>query len=594
MIQLERVIFNYPLAEGKSIAALENVDIEFKEGEFVSIIGPNGSGKTTLARLLNGLLISSSGEVLVDDLNPKAKEDLKLIRQRVGMVFQNPDNQIVTTSVEREIAFGLENLNLPYDEIRERVEWALSAFHLWEYKNSPPHKLSGGEKQKLALAAVLAMRPKYLILDEPTSLLAPEDREMLNLLIEKLAAEGKITILNITQFPEEAILARRILILDKGKVFLDDSPEKVFDKAGELKKIGLSVPKSIELAHGLKKKGFKLRGKILKIEGLIQGLLSLQGINYSLPGIQNKPEISEQIIPKLSGNTQIEIEKLGFVYNSKSMDSKEALKEVSLRIEKGEFVGLIGPAGSGKTTLAQHFNGLLFATSGKILVEGLEVKEKEPYLKIIRQEVYLVFKFPERQLFEETVYEDIAFGPKNSGLEKEEIYRRVKNSLESVGLNFESFAQRSPFNLSCGEQRRVAIAGVLALEPQIMVLDEPTAGLDYDGLCRVKETLLKLNKKGITVILISHNLDLVADLCGRIIFLKQGKVLYDGPKTNFFRQVEKLREEGIKPPETLELIYSLSSAGFQIRDNIYETEELIEELFSIFGKGKNRVREGHL
>lgn len=586
MIQLNKASFNYPLADGKSIAALENVDLEFKEGEFVSIVGPNGSGKTTLARLLNGLLTTSSGEVLIDDLNPKVKEDLKTIRQRVGMVFQNPDNQIVTTSVEREIAFGLENLNLPQDEMRERMDWALSAFHLWEYKNSPPHKLSGGEKQKAAIAAVLAMRPKYLILDEPTSLLAPEDREMLNLLIKKLADEGKITILNITQFPEEAISARRILILDKGKVFMDDSPEKVFDKTEELKKIGLSVPKSLELAQNLKRKGVKLRGKILKGDDLIRGLLSLQGINYPLPGIQKKTEISEQIKPELSSNTQIEVEKLGFVYNPDSIDSKEALKEVSFKIEKGEFVGLIGPAGSGKTTLAQHFNGLLFATSGRILVGGLEVREKEPYLKRMRQEVGLVFQFPERQLFEETVYEDIAFGPKNSGLEKEEIDRRVKTSLESVGLNFGSFARRSPFTLSCGEQRRVAIAGVLASEPQILVLDEPTAGLDYDGICRVKETLLKLNKKGITVIFISHNLDLVAELCERIIFLKQGKILYDGPRTSFFRQVEKLREEGIKPPETLELIFNLREAGFQIRDNIYETEELTEELFSIFGKRK--------
>jgi len=586
MIQLEKISFNYSLPEGKVITALENIDLEFKEGEFVSIIGPNGSGKTTLVRLLNGLLIPSSGEVRVDGLNPKDKEELRLIRQKVGMVFQNPDNQIITTSVEREIAFGLENLNLPYEEIRERVEWALSAFHLWEYKNSPPHRLSGGEKQKVALAAVLAMRPKYLILDEPTSLLAPEDREMLNLLIKRLAVEGKVTIFNITQFPEEAILAQRLLVLDKGRVILDGTPEKVFEETEKLKKIGLSVPKSLELANGLKRKGFRFRGKILKIEDLIQELLSLEGVkvNYSLPVIQNKTNSIEQSKPKPSHYLQIELENLGFIYNYKSINSKVALKDINLKIQKGEFIGLIGPAGSGKTTLAQHFNGLLFATSGKIWVEDLELKEKEPYLKKIRQDVGLVFQFPERQLFEETVYEDIAFGPRNSGWGKEEVDRRVKNSLEAVGLDFGNFAQRSPFSLSSGEQRRVAIAGVLALEPQILILDEPTAGLDFEGVCRVKKILLEHNKRGITLILISHNLDLVAEICERIIFLKQGKVLYDGPKSNFFRQVEKLKEEGIKPPETLELLHILSSAGFQIRDDVYETEELVEELYSIFGK----------
>ncbi len=230
MLQLKKVSFNYPLTESKVVSALENIDLEFKAGEYVAIIGPNGSGKTTLARLLNGLLVPTSGEVLVDGLNSKIKEDLKLIRQRVGMVFQNPENQIITTSVEREIAFGLENLNLPSEEIRERVEWALSAFHLWDYKNSAPHSLSGGEKQRLGIASVLAMRPKYLILDEPTSLLDPEGRQMFNLLVKKLVAEGKVTIINITQFPEEALLAQRLIVLDRGKIFMDGSPEKVFEE----------------------------------------------------------------------------------------------------------------------------------------------------------------------------------------------------------------------------------------------------------------------------------------------------------------------------------------------------------------------------
>ncbi len=586
MIELNQVSFDYSLSEGKIINVLERLSLEFKEGEYVSIIGPNGSGKTTLAQLLNGLLIPCSGEVRIDGLNPEDKKDLRLIRQKVGMVFQNPDNQIITTSVEREIAFGLENLNLPYDEIREGVEWALSAFHLWEYKNSPPHKLSGGEKQRVAIAAVLAMRPKYLILDEPTSLLDPEGREMLNLLIRKLANEGKITILDITQFPEEALLAQRILVLDKGKVVQDGSPEEVFNETGKLKEIGLSIPKSIEITNGLKEKGFKFKKKISKMEDLTHELLALKGVNYSLPIIQKKTETTETVKPKVSDYPQIEFEKLDYIYNYKSANPKPALKGINLKIAKGEFIGLIGPTGSGKTTLAQHFNGLLFATSGKVMVEGLELKEKKDYLKRIRQKVGLLFQFPERQLFEETVYEDVTFGPKNSGLNKEMVDLRVKNSLEAVGLDFDSFAYRSPISLSSGEQRRAAMAGVLALEPEILILDEPTAGLDFDGISRVKNILLTLNEKGVTVILISHNLDLVAELAKRVIFLKQGKVSYDGSKTDFFKQVEKLKEEGIQAPETWQLFHSLSDAGFQIRDNIYETEEIIEELLSIFGRGE--------
>jgi len=583
MIKLEKVTYNYSISEGKVISALQGIDLELKEGEYVSIIGPNGSGKTTLARLLNGLLLPSSGEVLVDGLNSKVKEDLRMIRQKVGMVFQNPENQIITTSVEREIAFGLENLNLPSEEIRERVEWALSAFHLWDYKNSPPHSLSGGEKQRLAIASVLAMRPKYLILDEPTSLLDPEGREMLNLLIKKLAAEGKVTIINITQFPEEAILAQRLLVLDKGKLILDDSPEKIFEEDEKLKEIRLSAPKSLEITNGLKRKGFRFKRKVLKIEDLIQELLSLKGVNYSLPVIQKKTNITEQGKSKISEYLQIELENSGFIYNYRNINPKVALKDINLKIKKGEFVGLIGPTGSGKTTLAQLLDGLLFATTGKIQVEGLEIKEKVSYLKKIRQKVGLAFQFPERQLFEETVYEDVSFGPKNLGLEKEKINSRVRKSLEVVGLDFEAFAQRSPFSLSSGEQRRVAIAGILALEPEILILDEPTAGLDFAGICRVKKILLELNKKGVTIVLISHNLDLVSEVCTRIIYLKGGKILFDGSNKEFFSQVERLKEEGIRPPDVLELLNNLRLAGFQIREETYETKDLVEMLFSIFG-----------
>ncbi|MCJ7458840.1 MAG: energy-coupling factor transporter ATPase [candidate division Zixibacteria bacterium] len=584
MIKLEKVTYDYSISEGKVISALQGIDLEFKEGEYVAIIGPNGSGKTTLARLLNGLLVPTSGEVLVDGLNPKIKEDLKLIRQKVGMVFQNPENQIITTSVEREIAFGLENLNLPSEEIRERVEWALSAFHLWDYKNSAPHSLSGGEKQRLAIASVLAMRPKYLILDEPTSLLDPEGRQMFNLLVKKLVVEGKVTIINITQFPEEALLAERLLVLDKGKIFMDDSPERVFEEETKLKEIGLSITKSLEISNGLKRRGLNFKRKIRGIEDLIQELLSLPGVNYYLPIIQKKTGQVEQFKPKPLVGLQVELEKVSFTYNHAGRNSKMALEKIDLKITRGEFVGLIGPTGSGKTTLAQLLDGLLFATSGLIQVEGLEIREKASYLKKIRQKVGLVFQFPEKQLFEETVYGDIAFGPKNLGLEKEKIDTRVRKSLEVIGLDFDAFAQRSPFSLSSGEQRRVAIAGILAFEPNILILDEPTAGLDFDGVCRIKKILLELNEKGVTIALISHNLELVVEVCKRIIYLKEGKILFDGSKSEFFSQTEELQEQGTEVPETVKLLQGLRKAGFKLRDDLYETEGIIEELYSIFGK----------
>ncbi|HVP35968.1 MAG TPA: energy-coupling factor transporter ATPase [Terriglobales bacterium] len=584
MIKLDKVTYDYSVSEGKVISALQEIDLEFKAGEFVSIIGPNGSGKTTLARLLNGLLLPSFGQVSIDGLDPRVKKDLKLIRQRVGMVFQNPENQIITTSVEREIAFGLENLNLPSEEIRERVEWALSAFHLWEYKNSEPHLLSGGEKQRVAIAAVLAMRPKYLILDEPTSLLDPVVRQMFDLLVKKLVAEGKVTIINITQFPEEAFLADRLIVLDRGKILLDGPPGKVFAEEAKLREIGLSSTKSIEIINGLKKRGLNLRRKIWKVEDLIQELLSLMGVNYNLPIIQKKTGQAEKPKPKKIDSPQVELSNLNFNYNHSSRHPKTALKEINLTINQGELVGLIGPTGSGKTTLAQLVDGLLFPTSGLIQIGGLEIKEKASYLKKIHQKVGLVFQFPEKQLFEETVYEDIAFGPKNLGLGKDKIDARVKKSLDIVGLDFSLFAPRSPFSLSSGEQRRVAIAGILSLEPEILILDEPTAGLDFEGILRIKKILLDLSEKGVTIILISHNLELVAEVCKRLIYLKEGKVLFDGSKADFFSGDERLKEEEIEFPDIVKLLRSLKKAGFEIRDDIYEVEGIIDELYAIFGK----------
>lgn len=584
MIKLENATYYYPIAEGKVIFALQGINLELKAGEYIAVIGPNGSGKTTLARLLNGLLLPASGEVLVDGLNSKVKKDLSLIRQKVGMVFQNPENQIITTSVEREIAFGLENLNLPSEEIREKVEWALSAFHLWEYKNTAPHFLSGGEKQRLAIASVLAMRPKYLILDEPTSLLDPEGRQMFNLLVKKLVADGKVTIINITQFPEEALLAERLLVLNQGKILMDDSPEKVFEDDTRLKEIGLSSPRALEIVNGLKRRGMSFKKKISNVDELIQELLSRPGVNYSLPMIQRKIGQEEQPKPEAIGNPQVEVEKVSFDYNQTSGSPKVALEKIDLKSKRGEFVGLIGPTGSGKTTLAQLLDGLLFASSGLIRVESLEIKEKASYLKKIRQKIGLVFQFPEKQLFEETVYEDIAFGPKNLGLGKDAIDARVRKSLEIVGLDSSIFAQRSPFSLSSGEQRRVAIAGILALESEILILDEPTAGLDFDGIHRIKKILLELSSMGVTIILISHNLELMAEVCKRIIYLKKGKILFDGSRTEFFSQTEKLQEEEIELLDKIKLLQGLKRAGFEILGDLYETERIIEELYSIFGK----------
>lgn len=607
MIELKEVSYQYPLDGDRVLLALDNISLKFKEKEFVALIGPNGSGKTTLGRLLNALLLPTKGEVLVDGLDTKDKNSQKSIRLNVGMVFQNPDNQIISTMVEREIAFGLENLALDYDEMKNRVEWALEAFHLKDLRKNPPHKLSGGEKQRVTLASVLAIKPKYLVLDEPTSLLDPKGKDQINILIEKLSRE--ITIIHITQFPEEALLASRILVMDQGRIVLDGPPLEVFKNIQKLKTIGLGLPFTVELSSKLREKELKLMEDILKIDDLVDELIRLKGdksfkkiistqqsfdFSVDLKGVKQNKSVNS------SDASHIEIKDLSYVYDQGWLTEKKALDGINLEISKGDFVGLVGPTGSGKSTLVQHLNALLFPTTGEVIIDGINLSEgsfhkgrendksaglasaKKVDSKKIRQKVGLVFQFPELQLFEETVYDDIAFGPRNLGLSEGEVNLRVKASLNQMGLDFEKFAYRSPFSLSGGEQRKVAIAGILALNPEVLILDEPTCGLDFQGVCQIKDMMRKLNSCGITMILISHDMDLIAQLCEKIILLNEGKLIFYGEKDKFFEDHQMLFSTQLNLPRPSLFLSKLAQRGFKIDLHIYTLDDVVFQLIKFF------------
>ena len=612
MIELKGVSYQYPVEGDRVLLALDDINLKFKEREFVAIIGPNGSGKTTLGRLLNALLLPTSGKIWVDDLDTTDKNSQKSIRLKVGMVFQNPDNQIISTSVEREIAFGLENLALNYDEMKNRVEWALKTFHLKDLKKNLPHKLSGGEKQRVTLASVLAMKPKYLILDEPTSLLDPNGKDQINALIEQLSKE--ITLIHITQFPEEALFADRILVMDQGRIILDGTPLEVFENIQKFKKIGLGLPFAVELSYKLREKELKLREGILKMDDLVDELMSLKGgkslkkiisTQQSFDFLVDLKGVKQNKSVNSSDASHIEVKDLSYVYDEEWSTEKKALDGINLEISKGDFVGLVGPTGSGKSTLVQQLNALLFPTSGEVIIDGINLSEgstaksagndksagcfsgKKVDLKMIRRKVGLVFQFPELQLFEETVYEDIGFGPRNLGLSEEEVNLKVKTSLNQMGLDFEKFAYRSPFSLSGGEQRKVAIAGILALNPEVLILDEPTCGLDFQGVCQITNLLRKLNSDGITMILISHDMDLIAQLCGKVILLNEGKLIFYGEKGKFFERPQMLSSSRLKLPQTSLFLSELAQRGFKIDLHIYTLDDVVSELIRCFLFFKN-------
>ncbi|MGB9812693.1 MAG: energy-coupling factor transporter ATPase [Thermovenabulum sp.] len=271
-IKVENVYFQY--SQSKDLA-LQNINLTIKKGEFVAIIGPNGSGKSTLAKLFNGLYTPTEGEVWVDGLNTKDKDRIWEIRQKAGLVFQNPDNQIVATVVEEDVAFGPENLGLPPEEIRKRVYEALKTVELYEFSKKAPHLLSGGQKQRVAIAGILAMKPDYIILDEPTAMLDPIGRREVNKTIKKLNTEENKTIILITHFMEEAVQADRVLVMEKGNIVMEGSPKDIFSRVERLKEIGLDVPQVTELANGLRAEGLNIRPDILTIEEMVECLCQL-------------------------------------------------------------------------------------------------------------------------------------------------------------------------------------------------------------------------------------------------------------------------------------------------------------------------------
>ena len=345
------------------VTALNNISFSVDEGEFVAIVGRNGSGKSTLARHLNGLLLPAGGTVSIHGQATSAQELIWNIRSILGMVFQNPDNQLVATTVEEDVAFGPENLGIEPSEIRERVNQALEKVNMQQYPEHSPHMLSGGQKQRVAIAGVLAMQPKCIVLDEATSMLDPQGREDVMNILLKLNREEKITIILITHHMDEAARAHRIIVMDRGRIVLQGKPREVFLQDQALKQAGLDIPQVSALYLDALRAGYVEQGNMPLVldeaDDLFSKVLFMQGGKFV-------PEKSSE--PVQENEDIIETENLGYVYMPNSPYEHQALKDVTLKVRKGEFLGIIGRTGSGKSTLIQHFNGLLSATEGSIRV----------------------------------------------------------------------------------------------------------------------------------------------------------------------------------------------------------------------------------
>lgn len=554
--------------------AIDQVDLDIQEGQFIAILGHNGSGKSTLAKHINGLLVPTEGTLWVDQMDTSSQKDIWEIRQKAGMVFQNPDNQIIGTVVEEDVGFGPENLGVPTEDIWKRVDESLEAVGMTAYRHHSPNKLSGGQKQRVAIAGVMAMHPKCIVLDEPTAMLDPNGRKEVLRSVRELNQKENVTVILITHYMEEVIWADDVYVMDKGKIVMHGEPREIFSKVAQLKKYRLDVPQVTLLAYELKQAGVKIPDGILTIEELVH---ALEQKEVTAPAewrtkIESVAFAGEKA-PEREEKKSLELEHISYVYNPGTAYEMHALKDINLNIPQGQFVGIIGHTGSGKSTLIQHFNGLMKPTDGHIFFEGQDIWAERFPLRGLRSQVGLVFQYPEHQLFETDVLTDVCFGPKNQHLTQEECEKRAKEALEHVGLD-ESYYAKSPFELSGGQKRRVAIAGVLAMNPKVLILDEPTAGLDPMGRDEILDQIALLHKtRGITIILVSHSMEDIARYVERIIVMNHGEKAFDDTPKKVFAHYKELESIGLAAPEITYIVHALQEKGLKVDTTATTIEE---------------------
>lgn len=605
MIECRGVSFSYDGA----VPALDGVDLNIEDGEFFCILGGNGSGKSTFAKHLNALLQPDAGTVRINGMDASDPELVYDIRSTAGMVFQNPDDQLVATLVEDDVAFGPENLGVPSAQIAQRVREALKGVGLVGFERHETHALSGGQKQRVALAGVLAMEPRVLILDEASSMLDPRGRKGLMKACRALHDRG-MTIVMITHFMEEAAEADRVAVFRAGRVAMLGTPEEILTRADELAELNLDMPASCCLGTALRAKGVPVHAQVREADMVAE--IAQTYADRSGEDAAGRPSASDsRVLDNASSATDgtavsepvIEISHLSHSYSLSARERRRwhkrsvtagksskqalwgndpsspwALRDVSLTVRRGEFLGLAGHTGSGKSTLVQHLNGLIRPQEGSVRALGLDLSNKKD-AAAVKAKVGVVFQYPERQLFAETVAQDVAFGPHNLGLSQAEVARRVESSLARVGLDLATVGDKSPFELSGGQQRRVAFAGVLAMEPEVLVLDEPMAGLDPAARSDFLGLIDRLHRDGLTVVMVSHSMDDLANCCDRIVVMNEGAVFAEGTPAQVFAHADELKSIGLGVPAAQRMALALAKAGVPLRfDGLYTVESLADEL----------------
>ena len=616
MLEVRNVTFNYSAqGEQDAPAALRDVNLHFHEGETIAVIGHNGSGKSTLAKLLAAILQPTDGSILVDGLDTTAHgEDLWTIRQQVGVVFQNPDDQLIASTVLDDIAFGPENIGLPRFEIQERVDEAIALLGLEAYARMAINELSVGQKQRVAVAGVLAMRPRYLILDEPTTMISGQTARLLLETVQRLARERSITVIHITHYMYEVATFDRVIVMDAGRVVMDDTPVAVFARTDELQAIGLAVPMVTHLGQQLHARGWDSSQEVvLSAEHLRDrvkaGFLLHVGKDEGETGqkagrpqgsplhVRPSLHVGETLavslfppkdIPSPVQLPTFELQNISYTYLRNTPLAQEALHALSLTILKGSTTALVGATNAGKSTIVDLLAYLIKPTVGKVLFEGKNIADSTFKVERIRSQVGIVFQSPESQIFEETVGKDVSFGLRRKNTPLAESRRLVQESLEAVGLPYEDFRSRYTYALSGGQKRRVAIAGVLALQPQVIIFDEPMAGLDPRGRNELLHLITELKQReDLTIVYVSSSLEDVIEIADTISILDQGRLVVSGGPREILAYTDKLQALDITLPEATRIALTMQDILPTLRTNVLNVTELEDELRQMLPQEKN-------
>jgi energy-coupling factor transporter ATP-binding protein EcfA2 len=551
LIRIRELSFSY---NGADKPALSKINLTIEDGQFVLITGASGGGKSTLCRCFNGLVphfyggrIGGKAEVQGMDILTHPPRELAT---KVGMVFQDPENQLVTSDVEREIAFGLENLGYPKNLIARRIEEALDTAGIANLRFARNNELSGGEKQKVAIASVLALHPEILVLDEPTSELDPQSAEEVLRLLERLNDELGLTVILIEQRLDRVVhLVDRILVMGGGEIIADGTPREVM--GGDIDGLGIGLPPVIRLMR-------KLQGKDPPLNGLP---LTVKDARLQLQKVLQGVKTAEFAGGGAKAETVLNMDKLWFSYGERAV-----LRNINLDIDRGEFIAIMGRNASGKTTLVKQFNGLLKPTRGRVRLEGVDTRKSTA--AELSQKVGYVFQNPNDHLFADTVEDEIAFSLRNRGADEAEITRAVEQMLDEFELT--RYRKSYPRNLSGGEKQRVALASVLAAEPEVIILDEPTRGMDYLLKKKLINYLDDYRRRGNTVIMVSHDVETVAECARRVVLLSEGRVVVVGNKR------EVLAKALLFSPQINRLAQALS--GYGVADNTLTVSEMLEQI----------------